>query len=313
MKLDKKGSEENKKAKFINLKNKKVKRIVIGSVGVVLVAFSTLMTMYGLYGYTPDYSDKTLEEVLSSNFSEETINDLLMLNDKYNDLISEVATIETRINLQNKLSKLDLEKYNKNLNICDVSSLNETDVELLIEQFEQYKDVVDLKTPNKETNQFYKIVSMLTSYENNLNTCNEQEVFLILNTYSNLIINLEIYNSLNLPIDSINNTSNNLLSSPTDEFITLYKDSNTGKEYTISTSHFNSMNKLVSCVRELSKLIDSNKLNDDGSIKSEYREEITTKEKQVINEIKNVLMFNYKIEEGVIHQEGNNLTRALSK
>ncbi len=311
-KLDQEESKKNISAEIPRKKLKKSKVIII-CLGLGLVCVSVVGITKGIEFFTDihyrDYDDKSTKsfvEMIDENKDETNFDELIKIAneqqqlDENDGLLERIDRLEKQINLTKSLTNLNLDVYNKNLNSCDISKYSLEDINLLIDKFYKMKDSVDLKTPNKETREFYEIVSILTTYSNNLDHKVQLSALDDINKIADLLIKAKIMQELDLTDDEYANVTTNT-ENYKNKIVVTYKQPITGKVYELKVSYFTLMDRLMDAINDLKNLlvVKKNDLGDDVPINYQ---KVLEKEEEIVNIIKNIFESEFTIESGKVSQ-----------
>lgn len=295
-------TKTNEKRNIINFKFLKSKKgMIISAISlgtIVLISAGVSTYKYLAYKKCPNLSSKSLSDTLLENEANTCFDELIEI-EEYNEYVENVNNLEYSLDLKEELIGLNLDKYNEGLNLVDVSYLSLEDVQNLIEDFNNDKKRVDLDTPSEETLTFEYTVSSLTSYKYQLIENTYIDNVDSINKYTDLLIKSLVVDSLGWSSIDVSAMETNLLDLNTKTIKVTYT-SELGKEYEIIIPKDNSIYYLVKDVRELNKLIESNESKKFHAI---YE--------SIINRLKLVQKFDYECKNGVMKQEGNNLTKKL--
>ena len=305
MKLDREASKNNVEGKVSKKKRSKVGKVIIATALGVVIVYGSFF--FG-YKYQPDMSNKSLSNSVQAISAESVIDDAFIL-DSYSEAVNSVEQMEKYLNLIQTFKGLHLSKYNEGLMPFDVSSLTVEDVQLLIKQYQELEQKVDMKTPNQETQRFYEIVGKLSSYEANMSADYIRMNINNINRYADGIIKGITIDAVGLDFASIDYLTTNLEDTDS-KFVVKYKDPVSGKEFELNTSAFNNLNNLINDVRRLNEMVNP-KPNDKGEVKEYSDQEIEELAARIINECKIAEAYSYNASRGTIKQEGNNYTKGF--
>ena len=284
---------------------KKGPKIVIATILGVVILYGSFF--FG-YKYQPDMSSKTLDQTVASYASESVVDDVLGLDSLKESTVT-MNNIETYLELSDTMEGLKLSKYNTGLNAVDVSNMTLEDVQLLIKEFNELRDKVDLKTPTRETQRFYEVVGLLSSYESTMNATFIRENIDDINAYTEGVIKGITIDSLGVDFVTIDHLYTNLTDTDK-QFKVTYIDPTSGKRFDLNIGWLTNLNTLVDDVKELNGKIhpvpDSK-----GNVKEYSDEEIESLAKKVINDLKIAQAYGYTAQNGKIKQEGNNYTKGF--
>lgn len=303
--------KDEKKVKVNFFKTKKGCIITALSLGtVILVSAGSAIYKHLAYKKCPDLSSTSLSDTLLEN-KDQTCFDELIASENFESYINDVNELESSLELKLVLESLGLDKYNAGLKSTDVSNLTISDIELLIEDYNNLKSEIDFNTPNEKTLSFEQTVSKLTTYKTMLTENNHFETVESINNYTELLIKSLVVDSLGWSDIDISRMSTNLLDLNSEEFKVSF-ESELGKKYDIVINENNSIYYLVFEVRELNRLVETTKpLLTTGDEQSIDIKEFHEKYEIIINRLKLVQQFNYECNNGVMKQEGNNITKKL--
>lgn len=311
MSIDQEGSKKQKKAFGLAKALKKGSTKII--VTVVALGAIGVGSYFTAYNYNASV-DASLQEIVSAK-AETTILDELLATEEYAEASKTLANIESSTILVQELEDLNLDQYNEDLTAKEMNTeLSVEDVKELMETFEKQKEKVDLKTPTKETKEFYETVATLTAQRDGLKEALETPSVASVNKYTEALIKAIVIDSLELSQDE---TANIVVLLNDKGALVTYTDPVSGKKYPMDVQTlFNNLKPLIDDVKELNAYNDGGKKDNDGSVVTLTDEELNKRIRDIMNRIKIVLeVGGYNIEDGTIKQDWtkNTISKVLFK
>lgn len=213
------------------------------------------------------------------------------------DLVDEIDFLDCASSVYGKLHSIDLDSYDMGLDRVSIDTMDETRVDYLIERYTRLKRG-DLKTPSPEAIEFYNVVNELISYREALT----EERFIngvdSINTFSNIVFNSTIRDTLSDDMDYFSISSN--LTDYTASDLDIHYVTASNMDFPLEVSYFCDLEYFKDSLNKLNLLKSDYTNGVKGDIKDIIKQEYKT-----IQFIKTCIFNDYKISNGVISQYDN--------
>lgn len=282
-------NEEQKTSKKKKRKLKLTKKgLAVLTGGIILISGSVFKLVHYKNYEIPLDIDSSISNLINNDTTS------TILDNTSEELIEKMNFLDGATSIYTKLNSLDLDSYDMKLERIPITSIEENYIDKLIVKYNKLKNE-DIKTPSKNSIEFYNVVNELLSYKEMLTEQSYIDGIDSINEFANIVINSNIYDTLS---DDLNYefVSTNIFDFDSNKLKIRYvTDSNIVFE--IKTSYFCDLQYFAKDLRELNEL-KIKYLN--GEISNINK--LIKKENEVIKFIKTCIYSDYSIKNGKISQ-----------
>lgn len=276
-------------------KVKKKKRLRISNRGLAVLTGGIILITGGVFKLV-HYKNYEVPLDIDSSITNLVNNDSskTISNNTNEQLLMEMNFLDGATSVYTKLNSIDLEKYDKGLTRIPVTSIEEDHIDKLLVKYNKLLKG-DIKTPSKNSIEFYNVVNELLSYKEALTEQRFVDGIESINEFANIVVNANVFDTLDEDLD-YQSVSTNLYDFDADGLEIHYiTDSNI--DFYLKTSYFCDLQYFADELRELNELKVKYLNGEMTNIKK-----LIEKENKVIRFIKTCIYSDYSIKNGVISQ-----------
>lgn len=292
--------EENKekdaveKSKKKPVKKKK-RRLKISNKGLAVLTGGVILISGGIFKlvhYKNYERPLDIDSSISNLVNNDSSNTILDNTDE--QLLAEMNFLDGATSVYTKLNSIELEKYDKSLPRIPVISIEENHIDKLLVKYHKLLKG-DIKTPSKNSIEFYNVVNELLSYKESLTEQRFIDGIESINKFSNIVVNSNIYDTLSEDLN-YQSVSTNLFDLDVND-LEIHYITGANIDFSLKTSYFCDLQYFADELRELNEL-KVKYLN--GEMTNIGK--LIQKENKVIKFIKTCIYSDYIIKNGVISQ-----------